>query len=78
MKLKADINVVDFLRTVNTCQNDVWFITDDGDRINLKSELSKYLFLATSLSSRKQFYDLGEIHCQTSEDYAALSSYLHE
>ena len=46
--LKSDIDVIEFLNTASDCRGDVWFYTAAGDEINLKSELSKYVFLTAA------------------------------
>lgn len=76
MTLKSDIKVIDFLKSVNECKQDVWFRTNAGDCINLKSELSKYLFLTAVSTPGKTFYDLGEISCEDPSDYSTLADYL--
>lgn len=43
--LKRGFPVVRFLRTVDQCAGEVLFESQGGDRLNLKSQLSKYLFL---------------------------------
>ena len=55
MKLKKDANLPDFLRTVAQCKDDVYFKTTQGDVLNLKSELSKYIFLAAAASPMDSF-----------------------
>ena len=46
MKLKADVSLPEFLRKANLCEGDVFFETPEGDCLNIKSQLSKYVFLA--------------------------------
>ncbi len=76
MTLKSDIKVIDFLRSVNKCSKDVWFLTKAGDRINLKSELSRYLFLTAVSTPDETFYNLGEISCDNPDDFSILTDYL--
>ena len=72
MKLKKEVSSADFLNQVDGCQNDVFYKTAEGDMLNLKSQLSKYLFLvavnAPSLSG-------GEIEV-SDIDYQLLKEYL--
>ena len=72
MKLKKEVSSADFLNQVDGCQNDVFYKTAEGDMLNLKSQLSKYLFLvavnAPSLSD-------GEIEV-SDIDYKLLKEYL--
>lgn len=46
MKLKPDIDYAAFIRAVDLCEKDVTFETPEGDVLNLKSALSKYIFLS--------------------------------
>ena len=44
MKLKPLDQYIDFIEAVQTCVADVYFCSDEGDRLNLKSTLSQFLF----------------------------------
>ena len=44
MNLKSNADVVMFLKAVKKCRGDVFLETDEGDRLNLKSVLSQYIF----------------------------------
>ena len=76
MKLKPTISIVDFLKAIQKCQGDVLFITADGDRLNLKSQLAKYLFLAMVSSENPSLIFIGEVFCDQPRDYDVLSDYL--
>ena len=43
--LKSDVDAIEFLNAASDCLGDVWFYTAAGDEINLKSELSRCVFL---------------------------------
>lgn len=73
MKLKEAVTVPELLKQIRQCQGDVEFRTQEGDCLNLKSELSKYLFAA--ICDNKYFMDSGNLYCQNSEDYQRLSAY---
>ena len=45
MRLKKDVSTVNFINRVEQCTGEVIYETAEGDRLNLKSQLSKYLFL---------------------------------
>lgn len=45
MRLKNDVNLVDFLNQVQKCKYDVYMETVEEDKLNLKSVLSQYLFV---------------------------------
>ena len=46
MNLKPDINLSESYRAVHSCRGEVLFETPEGDRLNLKSALSQYVFTA--------------------------------
>lgn len=46
MKLKPDFNLIEFFQAVHSCQYEVLFETPEGDRLNLKSTLSQFVFTA--------------------------------
>lgn len=79
MKLKQCSDLAGFLNTVKMCRGEVYYHTTEGDILNLKSQLSQYLFLAV-LSSKNTVPAIseGEIVCANSTDYAQLSAFLQE
>lgn len=76
MKLKPSAPLVEFLHAVQTCQGEVFFTTENGDLLNLKSQLAKYVFLAIASSEDQALVSLGEIQCGISADYALLQDFL--
>lgn len=76
MKLKEMISAVPFLNTVKTCPGEVFFQTPEGDRLNLKSLLSEYIFIG--ILENPLLWDSGEIYCENEADYALLKEYLKE
>lgn len=73
MKLKDNVNLVDFLKQVQHCKNDVYMETEEEDKLNLKSVLSQYLFVV--LVEQKDVWDHSRITCEK-EDEEFLSQYL--
>lgn len=73
MKLNPNVNVPSFLKAVLACSGEVYFITPEGDRINLKSTLSQYMF-AAAISERLQYRDAG-IFLQKPEDAVLLQDF---
>ena len=55
MRLKNDVNLVDFLNQVQKCKYDVYMETVEEDKLNLKSVLSQYLFVV--LVEQKDVWD---------------------
>lgn len=46
MKISTHIDLSAFLAVVQHCRGEVLFCTAEGDKLNLKSTLSTYLFAA--------------------------------
>ena len=38
-----DVDVPEFLKTLDACQGDVFLVTREGDRLNLKSKLCHFI-----------------------------------
>lgn len=74
MKLRQDINLLEFLNAVQKCRQDIFFNSDEGDQLNLKSVLSQYML--TAVFSDKALIDGGEIICRNPDDYQKLAYYL--
>lgn len=76
MKLKTDIKLVDFLKTARLCNGKVCYKTAEGDVLNLKSQLSQYVFLAVLASDKDNPLPNGEISCENGADYSLLIDFL--
>ena len=76
MLLKQDIDIIKFLQQVKTCHDEVIFETTEGDRLNLTSTLSQYVFC--SIASHPDCWADSTITCKTPEDYVLLADYLYE
>lgn len=74
MKLRKDIDYIQFLDTVNQCKKDVIFKTSEGDCLNLASTLSRLLFAA--VSSYDAIVKNGEVECLCREDQERLENFL--
>lgn len=75
MKLKKDVSTADFINCVDRCAGEVLFETLEGDRLNLKSQLSKYLFLVAVNTPNAVGLSDGAILCEP-EDFDILREYL--
>ena len=53
MKITNLSNVEGFLKTVSQCKGTVELVTKEGDRLNLKSELTKYVALTSFFKDSK-------------------------
>lgn len=71
--LKHEVRIADFVLAVNRCEGTVTFETRDGDILNLKSELCKYIFLALSLDA--EYLESCKVSCSP-QDAALLTDYI--
>ena len=65
MRLKNKIEITDFLNTVYQSKGIVWLISDQGDRYNLKSTLSRYVAIAALISDHAEEL---ELFCENKTD----------
>ena len=73
-KIKRNTYLPDFYTQIDTCKKDVYFITNDGNRINLKSMMSQIFFHTTFIHTEEAEH--GFIYCQNQSDYDILANYL--
>lgn len=64
MKFYRIDDIDGFFETVNKCKGRVELVTGEGDRLNLKSQLSKYVSLVKFCSDSK---GINEMEIMTSE-----------
>lgn len=74
MRLTKNADLAAFLRTVNNCTGDVFFSTDQGDHLNLKSMLSQYVFSVAA--GDHTLLCKGEVSCVNEDDCRMLLPYL--
>ena len=74
MKLKQLNQYIEFMEAVQSCTADVYFCSDEGDRLNLKSTLSQFLF--ASICGDREFLSGGHVECAAEQDYVRLAPYL--
>ena len=58
LKIKNIENPEEFLKVIDSCKGRVELITDDGDRLNLKSKLCQLVSLSTIFSSAAQIPEM--------------------
>ena len=75
MKLSNVTDVQKFIAAVNSCENDVYLKSLEGDVFNLKSSLSQYIAIGRLL---EESGDSLELFAQTREDEARLLAMLGE
>lgn len=73
-KIRDNTNLPDFYSQIDTCAKDVYFITNEGNRINLKSLMSQIFFQTTFIHTKEAAK--GFIYCQNQSDYELLAQYL--
>ncbi len=76
MILKQDIDTIKFLQQVKTCRDEVIFETTEGDRLNLTSTLSQYVFC--SITGHPDCWSDSTITCKNEDDYQILADFLEE
>ena len=74
MKLKALKQYIDFVEAVQSCEGEVIFCSAEGDRLNLKSTLSQFVFAAAC--GEREFLTAGHVECADPEDYNRLEEFL--
>ena len=65
-----NVDVKAFLAVIDTCEGDVFLVTDEGDRLTLKSKLCQLIGL-TQLIEGGKITD-AHIECQNPEDESKL------
>lgn len=65
MRLTNKVQVEDFLKAINQAKGDVWLVSPQGDRYNMKSALTQYIALGELLG---QHGDELELFCDNKED----------
>lgn len=74
MTIKEFSDIPAFLSQVKSCSGDVFFKTDEGDSLNLKSMLSTYVFAV--LMQNPELMQNGKVICEDKRDHELLQSYL--
>lgn len=76
MHLMPNVDMQEFLDAVAACEGDVIFETVEGDAMNLKSQLCRYVF---NVNAGKSFRTMhGEVTCKNPADAERLAAYLTE
>lgn len=73
-KIRQNTYLPDFYSQVHSCKKDVYFITNEGNRINLKSLMSQIFFQTTFIHTQEAAK--GFVYCQNQADYELLANYL--
>ena len=65
-----DINVSEFLAVLDTCEGNVYLVTRDGDKLNLRSKLSQLVGLTQLIEGGK--ITEASIVCENKSDESKL------
>lgn len=76
MRLRMDANLSAFLMAAQACEGEVFFITTEGDQLNLKSTLSQFVFAVATNTSALPLG--GKVLCEADSDYLLLTDYLDQ
>lgn len=76
MKLRPNIDYTAFLLKARECKGNVFFCTDAGDRLNLKSMLSEYVFLTAAVTTALAAN--GQLLCSELQDEDLLMEFAEE
>lgn len=74
MKLKKTLDIDEFFKAIDSCKGTVELISDEGDRLNLKSKLSQYISLGKVLSDGN--IDKLEVVASEPEDVKKLRQFV--
>ncbi len=65
-----NVDVKEFFAVVDTCEGDVFLVTDEGDRLNLKSKLCQLIGVTKLIEGGK--IPNAHLECQKPEDESRL------
>lgn len=73
IKIRKNADLAAMLQAAKQCRHDVIFLSNDNDRLNLKSQLCGYVFLV--LARHPELLESGEVLLKQ-EDWDLMCSYL--
>ena len=65
-----NLDPVSLMKMVDKCKKDVWLVTEEGDRLNLKSKLCQFMGLARLIEGG--VIAKASIECDSNEDFTKL------
>ena len=68
------VNVIEFMQVIDNCEGNVYAITPDGDKINMKSKLSQIIGIAQLFECGS--FEIDTIVCEKLEDNSKIFRYL--
>jgi len=66
----SESNLAEFVRALSQCRGNVYLVTDEGDRINLKSQFCRIIGLHQVIHGGR--FAGGHLECENQEDTALL------
>ncbi len=75
MKISNITNIDKFFETIDSCEGKVELVTGEGDRLNLKSQLTKYVSLAKLFSDGNIVPEV-ELVCYSKNDVNKFIDYM--
>ena len=74
MKFKDSVDINAFLDAAKQCSGDIFLQTNEGDILNLKSLLSRYVLM--SIMGNPDLLQNAQVTCVQEDDYQLLLEYL--
>ena len=65
-----NVDVAAFMEALDSCESNVYLVTDEGDRLNLKSKLCQFIGLAKLIEGGR--ISEAKIECDSQEDESKL------
>lgn len=75
-RIRQQIDISKFLNTISKQCGDVFYISGEGDRLDLNSEFCRYVFAI--VSAKQDLLSNGELCCSREEDYEILKDFWEE
>ena len=75
MKLYNLEDITGFFNIINTCKGKIELVTDESDRLNLKSKLSRYIALADLFTDKGKIPEM-EITCSDPDDVVKIMNFI--
>ena len=69
----SNVDVNEFLHLIDSCKGNIYLITDEGDKLNLKSKLCQLVGLSRLIEGG--FISTASLLCEDIEDEATLVRY---
>lgn len=73
MKL-VNIDLADFMTVVDKCEGNVWLVTKDGDKLNMKSKLCQMIGIVKYIKSGE--IEAENVICDKQEDSSRIFRFL--